>query len=340
MAMAASIAAMVLGMAGLETSYADSQAMLAQARNRAIELERRDRDAVDADVSGLADPSANDAVRSAHDGLDAALGEDVPTASGASLCDPVGLWRAARADRQAADDVRRAGTAFHDAVSAQTVSYHAHSRDVARDGLSHAVDVAREVVSDTEGRVHDDALRRNVTAIADESEALADATLSTPTPYDDMTSRLQGAVDALRSDSDSWQREARTAADRRAATSTAANATRAEHEAAGPVDATGTWYASYRGTDDDSRANSDGSLSEWRDGYFIAHSWSKNGREIASRPEHVVIDGRSYHYVSSMTSSKGADSGPALAFARQNGGIAFQTCTGGNGVVINHYEPD
>ena len=101
----------------------------------------------------------------------------------------------------------------------------------------------------------------------------------------------------------------------------------------------GTWYVSYRGTDDSSTANADGSISEWKDGYYIAHSWSSGGQMIASKPNTVVVYGKTYEYVSSITVPQNTKWSEVSGFVYANGGIGFQTCVGGGNVIITHYEP-
>lgn len=101
----------------------------------------------------------------------------------------------------------------------------------------------------------------------------------------------------------------------------------------------GTWYVSYRGTDDPSTANADGSTSEWMDGYYVAHSWSSGGQMIASKPNTVVVDGKTYEYVSAITVPQDTTWDQVSEFVYQNGGIGFQTCVGNGNVIITHYEP-
>lgn len=101
----------------------------------------------------------------------------------------------------------------------------------------------------------------------------------------------------------------------------------------------GVWTPAY--TDDyySDSASSDGSLTQWADGYYIAHRWSSNGRAIASRPEEVYINGRYYRYVSSRVVSTDQEYDDEFeSYTHQNDGIAFQTCTDG-GYLVNHYEP-
>lgn len=80
-------------------------------------------------------------------------------------------------------------------------------------------------------------------------------------------------------------------------------------------------------------------MTQWADGYYVAHSWSSNGRAIASRPGEVYINGRYYRYVSSRVVPVGQEYDDELeAWVHQNGGISFQTCVSG-GYLITHYEP-
>lgn len=101
----------------------------------------------------------------------------------------------------------------------------------------------------------------------------------------------------------------------------------------------GAWYASYRGTDNRAYANADGSLSEWKDGYYIAHDWSANGQMIALKPGTVVIDGQTYRYESSQVVSPDTAWDQVDDYVYSGGGIGFQTCTPDGNRLITHYVP-
>lgn len=98
------------------------------------------------------------------------------------------------------------------------------------------------------------------------------------------------------------------------------------------------WYVVYHNDYGTAEAAADGSCTQWADHYFIAHSWSANGKRIASKPRYVVVDGVKYKYVSSMVVSRDSYFSEIEGFARANGGIAFQTCVP-NGYLVVHYEP-
>lgn len=95
-----------------------------------------------------------------------------------------------------------------------------------------------------------------------------------------------------------------------------------------------TYYNAY-GTEE---ADANGAVTQWADRYFIAHDWSSNGQRIMSKPAHVVVDGQTYHYVSSRVVARDTTWSQIQGFAQANGGIAFQTCYGAN-YLITHYEP-
>lgn len=102
----------------------------------------------------------------------------------------------------------------------------------------------------------------------------------------------------------------------------------------------GAWYVTYRGTDDMSTANADGSVSVWMNGYYIAHRNTANGGMIASHPQYVVVDGKRYQYAGTVNDPKGSYVTPHLDWIDQTGGIVFQTCnTDGATNQINRYVP-
>ena len=104
------------------------------------------------------------------------------------------------------------------------------------------------------------------------------------------------------------------------------------------------WHIGYNYVVDDgaSSAPADGSLSQWKPGYYIAHDWSANGKRIAAlgSGSKVEINGIYYQYVSQMSvelaSTRYYD---VINFANANNGIAFQTCIGNGWAVIKHLEP-
>lgn len=101
-----------------------------------------------------------------------------------------------------------------------------------------------------------------------------------------------------------------------------------------------TWHVSYRATDDPTHANDDGSLSEWEAGWFIAHDWSNAGREIAVRPERVVVDGVTYRYDGSRVVPADADARALGAWAKDGGSVVFQTCTPDDWRLLVRYRPE
>lgn len=59
---------------------------------------------------------------------------------------------------------------------------------------------------------------------------------------------------------------------------------------------------------------------------------------IASKPSTVVVNGKTYHYVSSKVVSRDTTWDQVEGYVHANGGIGFQTCYG-DGYLITHYEP-
>lgn len=100
----------------------------------------------------------------------------------------------------------------------------------------------------------------------------------------------------------------------------------------------GTWYVDYSVNH---RTYDLGSgLTEWEDGYYVAHSNTSSGQNISGKPGSVVVNGISYHYVSSITVSPGTTWQEVEAYVRANNGIGFQTCNSDGTYLITHYEPD
>lgn len=101
------------------------------------------------------------------------------------------------------------------------------------------------------------------------------------------------------------------------------------------------WHITYYYNDQNATsAPSDGSLNQWRSGYFIAHSNTANGKRILNlgQGNKVEVNGRVYQYVCSKTVSRDTTWEAVAGFATANGGIAFQTCVS-NGYIIKHCEP-
>lgn len=211
--------------------------------------------------------------------------------------------------------------------------------DDARDALSTAIDAAKSLLDSTDGKVSDNATRDALSSAIDDASRQAGTKGQDPSVYSGSQDALKQASDAVTDSNAAWQKAQEEAA--AAAKAAAARARRASSggQPSGSYDGS-TWNVSYRGTDDPTTANADGSTSKWTDGYYIAHSWSEGGKRIASKPQHVVVDGKSYHYVSSEIVSLDSSADDAVSFAHQNGGIGFQTCVGNNNAVVTHYEAD
>lgn len=246
---------------------------------------------------------------------------DVPT-----IFDWASVEAVATANECAAADMEKALADLEAAMDAVSASAEQQEAIDAHDALQAVRDDAQTLLDATAGQVADDTTRDDLSdAIAAADEALAVSPGdSGVTPYSDANWRVTVTTAAVSASHDQWQ-EAQAAA--------------RFHASSGGSYSDGTWYASYRGTDDPATANADGSLSEWRDGYYIAHDWSSNGQLIASKPGTVVVDGRTYRYVSSMVVSRDTKWSEVNGFVYANGGIGFQTCDPSGGYLITHYEP-
>jgi hypothetical protein len=223
--------------------------------------------------------------------------------------------------------------------------------DNARDALSKAIEGAQSLLDSTDGKVSDNATRDALSKALADASGKAKAAGQDPSVYSGSQDALKKATDAVTASNAAWKKDQEEAAARAAAARAAAARAAAARAAAARTRRTssggvssgtydgGTWNVSYRGLDDPTTANADGSTAKWVDGYYVAHSWSEGGKRIASKPQHVV-DGKSYHYVSSEIISLDSDADSAISYAHQNGGIGFQTCVGNNNAIPTHYEAD
>lgn len=286
---------------------------------------------------------------SARDAASAAIAEAAPSSDGIAWY-AMDEARALRDDAESVvSDKTSAYDSLHSAVSAVTVSKYEREKSDARDALQSSSDDAQSVLDSTEDKVHDNSIRETLASAIDAGNALlADETLHSASIYESAQSRIDEASKAVSDDNAQWQKEkdeeearAKAAAAKRYSSKSQATAAASASGGSAVQASDGTWYVSYRGNDCEGTANSDMSVSEYRSGYYIAHRSGANGQMIASKPSHVVVDGKSYHYVSSIVVSEDSSLDSALSYARQNGGIGFQTCTrplGGD--IIVHYEPD
>ena len=106
-----------------------------------------------------------------------------------------------------------------------------------------------------------------------------------------------------------------------------------------PSYASGTWTPSYGYANYDQGAIDSGGLWEWTNGYFAAHSYTPEGRMIASTPNEVNIGGRTYVY---DHTEYGSHNDAYIPDHRLNGdgSIWMQTCVNDAGdFMVNRYVP-
>lgn len=101
----------------------------------------------------------------------------------------------------------------------------------------------------------------------------------------------------------------------------------------------GVWHIDYSRAHGTAEAASDGGVTEWADGYYIAHDWSDSGAKITGRTEYVEVDGQTYRLAGSKEVSRDTTWNEVEGWVHANGGIGMQTCVEGGGYLINHYEP-
>mgnify|MGYP003191474347 CR=1 FL=1 len=186
--------------------------------------------------------------------------------------------------------------------------------------------------------VSDETTAHRLNSAIEKAEALLDKKPSPSGPKASSYDKRRNAVlSANRSVLDS---HAAYIAARSARPTAAASASRSAPVDSPFEDTTGVWSPTYTKAYGTRAAASDGSLTEWADGYYIAHDWSANGQAIASKPQTVQMNGKTYRYAGCTTAHTGDDADPYLAYARSDGGIGFQTCYGSDGtVIVTHYVP-
>ena len=340
-----------------ETSSAISSAAITDDNtNGVLDRTASFTDLTDEDI--MPDDGGDDGILAAYatarDAAGTAVAEEMPSVDGIE-------WYELDEARSTRDDAERIASEKHDALStlraaasAITTSKYERQCSDAKDALQSSSDSAQDVLDSTEDEVHDNAIRQTLADAIDAGNALlGEDKLLSADVYSSTQKRIDDASQAVSDDHAQWQKEKEEEEERQrqaAAAAAAAKAYSSQEAAESAASASGgnavqssdgTWYVSYRGNDREGTANADGSVSEYRDGYFIAHRSGSNGAIIATRPSSVVVDGKSYHYVSSIVVDDDSAFADAYAYARQNGGIGFQTCTiptGGD--IIVHYEPD
>lgn len=207
----------------------------------------------------------------------------------------------------------------------------AKQRDDAMKATAAKIDEAKGVLDKSKNAVLDNTNRDALNGLIDEANALVNNADATKEQLDDKTNRLQGGIDSVNADM-----QAKIEHDE--AIRKAEEEKKARGSASAGSNATDTWQPSYFNAYGTEAADPSGALTQWADNYFIAHNWSANGKRIASRPAHVIINGTTYHYVSEMVVSRDTYFDDTKAFCYANNGIAFQTCYGAN-YLITHYEP-
>lgn len=209
-----------------------------------------------------------------------------------------------------------------------------HRKQVAdaRTALTDLVETMQTSLVDSEGQVQDESTREALsTAIQNAKALLADESADNLAAYQSTTDELNAAkasVDESVAAKKAAEEAVRKAEEER----------KARGSAAQDANATDTWHVTYYNAYGTEEADANGAVTQWADRYFIAHDWSSNGQRIMSKPAHVVVDGQTYHYVSSRVVTRDTTWPQIQGFAQANGGIAFQTCYGAN-YLITHYEP-
>lgn len=279
----------------------------------------------------VADPATRVALKNAIYSANIRLHTDEAwTLGGTSVFDWASITARARHNEQLAGYEDEASQAISDAQNAVLLS----TRVKAQSDLQTARDAAQKTLDSVGSQVSDastiQALKDQIAA-ADAQLAIAPENASNRDDYLNLVQPVNDAVSKVDASHANWveaQRRAAEAAARRAA-ATGGTARR---------NSDGTWYVSYTNFYGGDSANADGTLAEWRDGYYVAHNWSSNGKAIASRPKTVVVNGKTYTYKGEQVVSRGTTWGQVEGYVHNNNGIGFQTCVSG-GYLVTHYEP-
>lgn len=248
------------------------------------------------------------------------------------------LEQAASLNYETAAEAEKAEEALREATEALETAYVAQLGE----DISAALEEAQSVHDSSDGWVGDDergALQEAIEAASADGmgypemeDALAALTAETSA----VSQQVNEAKEAARKAEEEAARAA--AASASAGRSSSGTTSSASGSSSGETSSASTWYVSYTYFYGGDEANADGTLAEWKDGYFVAHNWSYSGIMIASKPTYVIVDGVTYRYVSSITVARGTTWGEVSGFVLANGGIGFQTCQG-SGYLITHYEP-
>ena len=253
-------------------------------------------------------------------------------------------------------------------------SYESSQADASRQALSDTIDSADSLITDTAEENLDASLVNALTDALRNAKALRDIESTYSSNLYEMTNAsLTTALNGLQTAHEQYQeaerlrqqqeeaerlRQAELTQQQAAASSSSSSYASTGTAGSGAYGSAGSstqaqsastkqaWCPTYRGVDDRSAANADGSLGAYYPGLYIAHGWSYNGHMILSKPAHVIIDGISYHYVSCVYGYVGHGyMEDTYEYTSANNGIGFGTCTGvydnvGQQVIFTHYEPD
>lgn len=220
--------------------------------------------------------------------------------------------------------------ALTDAIDAAKYSKLKKDIDEIRTKLEKRVKDATDLLASSEGNVMDDSIRDSLAGEIKELQKV----LTSDTISEDVLKTLSNGSEKLESEITNVENSVQEYEEYQAyIASQAPHASSSSSESSG-----GAWNVDY--TTNYRTYDLGNGVTQWEDRYYVAHSNTPSGQNIASRPGSVVVDGRSYHYVSSMSVPPGTDWTEVESFVHANGGIGFQTCNADGSYLITHYEPD
>lgn len=106
-----------------------------------------------------------------------------------------------------------------------------------------------------------------------------------------------------------------------------------------PIPEKDIWYVGPYGVDfGATEAPADGSVSLWRDNFYVCHSWAPGGKRIASKPDYVVVDGVEWEYDDAILVTRDTDPYWAIDWGAAAGGPVFQTCSGPYYMLVRYHK--
>lgn len=247
-----------------------------------------------------------------------------------------GYDKATSSNTHKADTLNKQADSLKDAIDAFDKSKHIKDCEDARDALQSRVSEAQELYDATEDRVLDSSTREALSGEISDANAIIESDIDDTTEVAKYaTTGLDNAIESVNESNQAYVARAQAQARTRQQSS---SSTGGGYSSSSSSSGSGSWDVNYYQDYWTESAASNGSVTEWAPGYYVAHRHSSNGQTIASRPSTVTVNGQTYRYVSSQNVSTDTTWDQVEGYVHQNNGIGFQTCDGGT-YLVTHYEP-